>query len=33
MVAAAGFTDAKAYGSFDGDPLTTTSRLVILARA
>jgi ubiquinone/menaquinone biosynthesis C-methylase UbiE len=33
MVAAAGFTDAKAYGSFDGDPLTTTSRLVILATA
>jgi ubiquinone/menaquinone biosynthesis C-methylase UbiE len=31
MLDAAGFSDAKAYGSFDGDPLTTTSRIVILA--
>jgi ubiquinone/menaquinone biosynthesis C-methylase UbiE len=33
MLDAAGFADAKAYGSFTGDPLTTTSRLVILATA
>jgi ubiquinone/menaquinone biosynthesis C-methylase UbiE len=32
MIDAAGFSDAKAYGSFAGDPLTTTSRLVIVAR-
>jgi len=31
MIDAAGFADAKTYGSFTGDPLTTTSRLVIRA--
>jgi ubiquinone/menaquinone biosynthesis C-methylase UbiE len=31
MLERAGFTDAKCYGSFEGDPLTTSSRLVILA--
>jgi len=31
MLDVAGFADAKAYGSFEGDPLTTTSRLVIVA--
>jgi len=31
MLSAAGFSDAKAYGSFTGDPLTTTSRLVVVA--
>ncbi|WP_169542189.1 class I SAM-dependent methyltransferase [Solirubrobacter soli] len=31
MIDAAGFASAKAYGSFTGDPLTTTSRLVIVA--
>lgn len=31
MVARAGFADAKAYGSFAADPLTTTSRLVVVA--
>jgi len=31
MLAAAGFASAKAYGSFSGDPLTTTSRLVVVA--
>jgi ubiquinone/menaquinone biosynthesis C-methylase UbiE len=31
MLGAAGFADAKAYGSFTGDPLTATSRLVLLA--
>jgi ubiquinone/menaquinone biosynthesis C-methylase UbiE len=31
MIEVAGFAAAKAYGSFEGDPLTTTSRLVIVA--
>jgi ubiquinone/menaquinone biosynthesis C-methylase UbiE len=31
MIDAAGFSDAKAYGSFEGEPLTTTSRLVVVA--
>ena len=31
MLDVAGFSAAKAYGSFEGDPLTATSRLVILA--
>jgi ubiquinone/menaquinone biosynthesis C-methylase UbiE len=31
MLDIAGFADAKAYGSFAADPLTTTSRLVIVA--
>jgi hypothetical protein len=31
MIEIAGFASAKAYGSFTGDPLTTTSRLVIVA--
>jgi ubiquinone/menaquinone biosynthesis C-methylase UbiE len=31
MLDRAGFADAKCYGSFEGDPLTTTSRLVIVA--
>jgi ubiquinone/menaquinone biosynthesis C-methylase UbiE len=33
MTDAAGFSSAKAYGSFTGDPLTTTSRLVVVATA
>jgi ubiquinone/menaquinone biosynthesis C-methylase UbiE len=31
MIETAGYSDAKAYGSFAGGPLTTTSRLVIVA--
>jgi ubiquinone/menaquinone biosynthesis C-methylase UbiE len=31
MVERAGFSDVKSYGSFDADPLTTSSRLVIVA--
>jgi ubiquinone/menaquinone biosynthesis C-methylase UbiE len=31
MIARAGFSDAKAYGSFEAEPLTTDSRLVIVA--
>ena len=31
MLGAAGFADAKAYGSFAADPLTPASRLVIVA--
>jgi ubiquinone/menaquinone biosynthesis C-methylase UbiE len=31
MIDAAGFSDAKTYGSFEGDPLTTSSRLVLVA--
>ncbi len=31
MVARAGFAEARAYGGFEGEPLTTTSRLVIVA--
>ena len=33
MVARAGFAEARAYGGFEGEPLTTTSRLVIVASA
>jgi hypothetical protein len=33
MIERAGFTDAKAYGSFDGDPFTTSTRLVLVATA
>jgi ubiquinone/menaquinone biosynthesis C-methylase UbiE len=32
MIERAGFSDAKAYGSFDGEPFTTSTRLVIVAR-
>ena len=31
MIDRAGFADAKAYGSFDGDPFTTSTRLVVVA--
>jgi ubiquinone/menaquinone biosynthesis C-methylase UbiE len=31
MIARAGFSDAKAYGSFTAEPFTTSSRLVIVA--
>jgi ubiquinone/menaquinone biosynthesis C-methylase UbiE len=31
MMDRAGFSDAKCYGSFEADPFTTSSRLVILA--
>jgi SAM-dependent methyltransferase len=32
MLARAGFAESRAYGDFDGNPLTTESRLVIVAR-
>ncbi len=31
MIERAGFSDAKAYGSFDGDPFTLDTRLVLVA--
>jgi hypothetical protein len=31
MLEGAGFADAKAYGSFEGDPFTTATRLVMVA--
>jgi len=31
MIERAGFSEAKAYGSLDGDPLTTSTRLVVVA--
>ena len=31
MLERAGFSDAKAYGSFDGDPFTLQTRLVLVA--
>ena len=33
MIERAGFADAKAYGCFDGEPFTTSTRLVIVATA
>ena len=31
MIERAGFSDAKAYGSFEGDPFTLDTRLVVVA--
>ena len=31
MLEYAGYSDAKAYGSFDGEPFTTSTRLVLVA--